>query len=1164
MAISAGDIEFLASETMTDDDEGGGAPSSTVIQDGVSNAVFPDISEVDRAGGKFRLRKLFMAVKTATTDTFYGANVILSDVPTDENVSTTMLAAEDYFEERTAAVERVEAYLYRSSLFSGFLIEDHLKGMQTLQIAQRPGATLPGTGQTLFLVQNEGATNEFSQYVRVKSVTSTTATYTEAYSTSFVDYDVQVVTVTLASALEYSFTGTAVNRTFTPDSGAAKLRTTIVANATSYYGASKTTTTVAVGDKACSVNSVYSRLVPAAQSESALTDKSLCGATTAVVASASGTVSRSVAISSIASGGTYILPTACYPGTLSVVTPSGTLTDDGAGSLLLNASSAGTIDYTTGTLTLSLSIGSGTCTETYRPGAALSQQAYTNAVEVTIANRSLTWVASFTPIPAPGTLSVSYMSGGNWYTLTDNGTGKLVGSDDSYGVGKLSFTTGSLALTLGALPDASTDILYAWGTGAETVLLTEDALSISSPKIEFDVGEALAAGTVVIGWTSGGVKQTATDNGSGSLTGAASGAVYYGSGTGYFVPSYLPDSGTIAMTYDKGTSESLGSTTGGGESWSGTLGTAAIKPGSVVATVLLQWATSDSDGGGYTAVSGGTTAGTIRDDGNGGLVLDGYGTLPGASINYTTGAVVLVVNYQSTIPVKVYVWQNVTAGVKQYVFSGYSVDTATRQLAAGGISWKWRLASDTDSSGSASIDSPSMTLDLQPYLAGTIVSGSLRFRIGSYEYVERSGILYHSVSANTGSGTQAGTVEYASGKAAITAWPSGAFSFSLLAGLISPGGVGMSYVYGHTTDAPIKSQSFQISVTSLAGDAISATAAADGTISGTLVTGSIDYDTGIYELQFGQTVSDAWSSLLVDPSSMRYNCVAYSYLPLDSSIIGIDPVRLPTDGKVVIFKSGDYAVLGHTESMTKTVAAGDTVSLGRTRLSRVWIVGKDGNKISTGYTTDLDAGTVTFTDITGYSQPLTIYDRIEDMAMIDDAQISGTISFTRQISHAYPVGSVLSTALVLGDQYAHVKTVFDQNTWDGTTWSDAVSGAVATASYDKTTFPIEVTNAGAVTENWCIRFTSSTAFQIIGEHLGILGTGNTSTNVAPDNPNSSEPYFTLDYRGWGQGWAAGNILRFQTVSAAPPFWIAETVQQGTETSTSHNLTLIARGDVNAD
>ena len=52
MTILAGDIKLVASQVMDDVAEGGGAPTSTVIADGVSNAIFNDISEVDRAMGR--------------------------------------------------------------------------------------------------------------------------------------------------------------------------------------------------------------------------------------------------------------------------------------------------------------------------------------------------------------------------------------------------------------------------------------------------------------------------------------------------------------------------------------------------------------------------------------------------------------------------------------------------------------------------------------------------------------------------------------------------------------------------------------------------------------------------------------------------------------------------------------------------------------------------------------------------------------------------------------------------------------------------------------------------------------------------------------------------------------------------------------------------------
>jgi hypothetical protein len=54
MTILQGDIQLRASQVMLDVDEGGGAPTATQIQDGQSNGVFADVSEVDRAGGSLR------------------------------------------------------------------------------------------------------------------------------------------------------------------------------------------------------------------------------------------------------------------------------------------------------------------------------------------------------------------------------------------------------------------------------------------------------------------------------------------------------------------------------------------------------------------------------------------------------------------------------------------------------------------------------------------------------------------------------------------------------------------------------------------------------------------------------------------------------------------------------------------------------------------------------------------------------------------------------------------------------------------------------------------------------------------------------------------------------------------------------------------------------
>jgi hypothetical protein len=187
--------------------------------------------------------------------------------------------------------------------------------------------------------------------------------------------------------------------------------------------------------------------------------------------------------------------------------------------------------------------------------------------------------------------------------------------------------------------------------------------------------------------------------------------------------------------------------------------------------------------------------------------------------------------------------------------------------------------------------------------------------------------------------------------------------------------------------------------------------------------------------------------------------------------------------------------------------------------------------------------------VSGYSQPVTIEHRIEDMAVVRDVQISGEVSFTRALTHEYPLatggdpssGSFVASALVAGDLFARVSLVFDQGSWSGA-WSDAIFGSAATATFNNTQYPIRVTNRGALTERWIVRFTNSTSFEVIGENVGVIATGNTSTDCAPNNPATGVPYFYLPALGWGNGWATGNVLRFNTIGAQFPVGEVRTLQ----------------------
>lgn len=479
-------------------------------------------------------------------------------------------------------------------------------------------------------------------------------------------------------------------------------------------------------------------------------------------------------------------------------------------------------------------------------------------------------------------------------------------------------------------------------------------------------------------------------------------------------------------------------------------------------------------------------------------------------------------------------------------------------------------------------------LHLKTNLANAFVLSGITFDAGGKHYVSKAnGDLHVDLSPVTGNGTKVGTLTPDQGEVTLDTWP--AASSPLVSNWRGVAGAPINgantpfntfAITFRTASAPLRTGSFSVLGTMRDGTTFNYTADGDGVINQPRVKGRINYTTGVVVLvgvtpsaPAGASTSDL-SFLgisgvtnayidLIRQETLRYNAVAFTYLPLDAELLGIDPVRLPSDGRVPIFRPGELAVVGHTATTTPATAVDDgVVNVGRTRLSRLRVLGHDNHVIETGYDEDLEAGTVTFTDVTGYSQPVRVEHRIEDMGLIRDVQIDGTITFTRQLTHDFPEeGSYVSSCLRTGDLKARVPLVFDQASWDNTTYSDVLVGAAATGTYNTVGYPIAVTNAGAVTEKWVLRFKTTQTFDIIGEHVGVVGEGSINTLTAPINAITGEPYFSIAAAGWGTLWSIGNIVRINTVGAMFPIWMVRTVQQGPEAAADYSFLTIIRGDV---
>ena len=208
MAIQEQNIVYLKTQVMDDVDEGGGAAIGDAVVDGAMNNVFEDVSDLDRAYGRFNLRKLALAVRSLDTDLYGGAKTVITGLPTDPALGYALFTTDDPFGVRSDAANRVEAYLYKGPLWPGALNENHIKGMRAISVIQRVNTALPPIGKTLCLVQNEGLSAEQEQYVRVIGVSAVETIFTDSTG----DYTRWIVTMSLSGDLIYDFDGHTVNR----------------------------------------------------------------------------------------------------------------------------------------------------------------------------------------------------------------------------------------------------------------------------------------------------------------------------------------------------------------------------------------------------------------------------------------------------------------------------------------------------------------------------------------------------------------------------------------------------------------------------------------------------------------------------------------------------------------------------------------------------------------------------------------------------------------------------------------------------------------------------------------------------------------------------------------------------------------------------------------
>lgn len=646
MAIETKNLVLYKSERLTDTDDGGGKYSGQMIEDGQSNNLFNDVSELDRTMGDVSLRKLFPAVTTGDTEVLMGATVFISKNPKDPNVSALLFSTKSWTDERKSAKNRVENYLAKGGQAAGIPLDTHYTGMKTLQVAMFPSEVESSVGSTLVLVSKEGEELQHEQYVRIIKVETRIAKI--VIEGKEVEY--KLATYTINDPLDQDYVGLSAKQWYSGDKSETILRDTIVADTGKYYASSNLKSDAKVGEFTVNAESIFAQLVPSAQTETPILDVNAAGIGVALIPSSNATITATY-LTTIGPGQNLYIGSSVLPSSVNFTLFSQQITDQGGLLKNMQGTQVGTIDYQRGLIQWTQAAGTGTeyLEITFIPAAAPTQYFQSEARPVTQQNQSSSWTGVLVPPPAPGSLSVSYMSQGKFYELKDDGSGRLSGSSASFGSGNINYETGSWSITTGALPDVNTPILLLWGTPLATFI--RSGLAVEPAAFEFDLQQAgIASGSVTVKWLLEGEQKTANTNTLGQFSGDATGTFNYATGQGRLVPNKLPQKNTVfTINYSYGvpldqtvenvmpTDQKLKFTIGSG---------AAIQPNSVELSVPV----ADQLG----SVIGAVVLTDIPVNAEVGNLVNSQGKVQG-TITYATGAVEIIPEATSSVFTKSYI-----------------------------------------------------------------------------------------------------------------------------------------------------------------------------------------------------------------------------------------------------------------------------------------------------------------------------------------------------------------------------------------------------------------------------------------------------------------------------------------------------------------------------
>jgi len=1233
MTINNNDIKIFQAQDNTDNDSGGGSRTAVEIVDGNVNNLFPDISRIDTVSGDVALRKIFPTVDTLNNDTYFGAHAMLRKTPTDVNVSALLVHTDSPHDKRLDAQNAIESYLIASYQEEFYLFGNHVSGSKSVTFLQRTTSAPPVVGEVYMLREP----NLTEQYVRISSVDVNEIILAYSSGGTITDYTRRRIICEIEQPLEIAFTGSS----FLPTGQAPNTADTFatqIANAAKFYGTKLLAVNATTGDSVITVDDIFEQIVPASVTQTPIVNSD------AVIDGLSllptGRIITGIVSNANGVGLITVFPSSIVPNSITKFY-STLYSDDGKGNIIEISSGdiKATVDYKSGTVTMTVSLGGGGTCNYEVANVIESATEFTGGTLITQGNQNLVYVKNLSPRPSITDLYIDYRSNGKWYRISANADGTL-GQDASIGAGTISDNgdnTGTVSLTLGSLPDIDSTIIFSWGSAdrfthhsdtriIEAATTTVPEISTRYIRIVLDHSDINPLSFVMKLYdTAVSALINITSDADGNLIDTANVARVIGgrldfiNGIVYIETvksiSRFPTLGAInqnvVIDYDQYTTNvsdpheilnKVGSKTPSGSevlitevTATGTvtfnLGDAITDLKSVRISLNLVPSPDNNWGGVVASYRDRRRTVLLTSDGSGNLTQQGavnYGTITGTvALNGDVSVTTILNSHQIDNPA----YAGSFGAAPKYltvVDAFYTVDNFD-------LSFEYRIDSPLGGVPVTSFNMDDTAENLLKYVINTVggISGNLAFNFlvettTDQTYLmftrQNESIIYNEFNTTTGIGTQIGTVNKARGEIVLDWFERPADLYLDFLALFTDEIETIEYDTGvytapfsnvvfRTASTKLSTGSFQLRYESVNG-AQSATTDANGVITGVDINSATSYVDSVTGMVFIEFTSEVLAQ------SLKYDAVAESSLPLDPSLLGLNPVRLPIDGRVPVFTAGGHLVI-FNEVNTPVAGGGTPVAdqvqvLARVGQSVIEVIDVNGLRLnSTQYTLDKPTGTITFGNPlvledkhgTTLTAPYEIVDRIEDMLLATEVQINGLITLSAPLANDYTAGiTYIASSLVFGDTGSRVYNYFAQEIWNNgnPVWSDSLIGDPTTAQYDEINNPIQIDNKSSTSGRWAIIFRTSTTVDVVEEKLGIVEAGISISidDVAPINPATGAPYFVMSAAGFGSGWVTNNVIRINTDSGDNNLWVIRTVKSGALIETLDSIELEIRGDAN--